>query len=91
MPKPFQFSIGRMLCALTCFGLTTLSLTWFVGHLNDQSTGIFLLSYFVFFISAGSGGGTIIGKPFWGAIWGLGFAVGLYLLVGIITSPTARL
>jgi hypothetical protein len=79
MPKPFQFTIGRMLFAVACFSVTA----WSSSTLfSDDNAGIGVLCYVLSSFSAGAGIGVIDGRAIKVAKWGIVWAV--LMFVGMV-------
>jgi hypothetical protein len=69
MGKPFQFSLGNMMCGVAWFSVAALFFSGFLPHVQDKNTLLFLLAM-PSCAAAGAGVGAIAGDAREGAWWG---------------------
>jgi len=84
MPKPYQISIRRMLCAMACFSVGMGSFFTLFSHIYDHPSPLNDCLLFCLFplglVSMGAGIGAITGSAVRGALFGFGCFVLLFVL-----------
>jgi hypothetical protein len=86
MSKPFQFSMRRMLGAMTCFAAAAYCFSVCFTHVYDAPDWLSVLSYVGAIIFPGAGIGTICGRTMMGILWACICLILLFIFMPVVVQ-----